>query len=228
MITIVGTSHVFNLAESITFIVRNIWPDAVLVELDEGRLKPLTEADGAQTRTKLFGKTSDFQQRVAAENGTTPGNDMLAAVNAAKMIGVPAICIDADIMETMNRLWKEMGFFERLRYSYGNRKSSSATNDDAKSMVKAFSENEEGYISNQRRKYPTLVRVLIDERDELMANRVNELAKTYGNIVAVVGDGHVEGISKLMDSTPTKIRLIDLTDPDRLRDLKSRLWRGEA
>ena len=34
MITIIGTGHVFNLAEPVSFIVKNTWPDAVLIELD--------------------------------------------------------------------------------------------------------------------------------------------------------------------------------------------------
>ena len=37
MITIIGTGHVFNLAEPVAFIVQHTWPDAVLIELDMGR-----------------------------------------------------------------------------------------------------------------------------------------------------------------------------------------------
>ena len=38
MITVIGTGHVFgNLSEQIMFLVKQIWPQAVLVELDMAR-----------------------------------------------------------------------------------------------------------------------------------------------------------------------------------------------
>ena len=50
MITIIGTGHVFNLAEPVSFIVKNTWPDAVLIELDMSRYNSLMNAspEGAQ------------------------------------------------------------------------------------------------------------------------------------------------------------------------------------
>ena len=44
MITIIGTGHVFNLAEPVSFIVKNTWPDAVLIELDMSRYNSLMKA----------------------------------------------------------------------------------------------------------------------------------------------------------------------------------------
>ena len=37
MLLIIGTGHVFKIEEPISFIIKNSWPDAVLVELDEKR-----------------------------------------------------------------------------------------------------------------------------------------------------------------------------------------------
>ena len=52
MITIIGTGHVFNISEQIMFLIKQIWPQAVLVELDASRLKAMEstgENEGQKT-----------------------------------------------------------------------------------------------------------------------------------------------------------------------------------
>ena len=55
---------------------------------------------------------------------------------------------------------------------------------------------------------------LIDERDERMAAALRDLHRTKGDIVAVVGDGHIEGLGRrLAGETLEVVRLRDLRDP---------------
>ena len=67
MITIIGTGHVFNLAEPVSFIVKNTWPDAVLIELDVSRYNALMKAqdEGA--------KPQGEQQSTSRPRGTSRG-----------------------------------------------------------------------------------------------------------------------------------------------------------
>ncbi|MBO7205500.1 MAG: TraB/GumN family protein, partial [Candidatus Methanomethylophilaceae archaeon] len=84
-------------------------------------------------------------------------------------------------------------------------------------------------IADMRRKYPTLVRKLIDERNELMARQIRSYSEKYDKIVVVCGDAHVEGISShLPDLQIKKIRLRDITDKQRLDKLRSEAWNHDG
>ena len=50
MITVIGTGHVFDLAEPVAFIVQHTWPDAVLIELDKSRYDYLMNHQDAESR----------------------------------------------------------------------------------------------------------------------------------------------------------------------------------
>ena len=78
MITIIGTGHVFNLAEPVSFIVKNTWPDAVLIELDVSRYNALMKAQdegakpqGEQQMSAIYKQTARYQQRMS--EGTSRG-----------------------------------------------------------------------------------------------------------------------------------------------------------
>ncbi len=242
MITIVGTGHVFNLAEPVAFIVKNTWPDAILLELDVGRLSAISDAAKAEEgenieegpkQTKkpsaLYAQTSRYQQRMSEEHGAQLGGEFIAAINAGKLVSADIHPIDTDAMRVMDEMWEEMSFKERFRY----RLSAISDNIGGKKKVadvqKSFAENEDAYIEGMRRKYPTLVRKLIDERNQHMADQINEFSERYDNMVVIVGDAHVEGIVKLLDETNIrKIRLIDLMDPERMNKVRDMVWWGDV
>ena len=129
----------------------------------------------------------------------------------------------------MNEMWEEMPFREKMRYSISTYTDGFRGKKRADSVVKEFGENEEAMIADMRRKYPTLVRKLIDERNASMAEQIRSYAGRYSKIVVVCGDAHVEGISKLLsDLEIKKIRLRDITDKQRLDKLRSEAWNHEG
>jgi pheromone shutdown protein TraB len=94
---------------------------------------------------------------------------------------------------------------------------------------KDFSDNEVDYVEAMRKKYPTMVRKLIDERNEYMAKQISECYQRFSNMVVVVGDAHVEGICALLeDRDIRKIRLNDLLDPERMNKVRDMVWKGDC
>ena len=88
MITIIGTGHVFKLAEPVSFIVKNTWPDAVLIELDVSRYNSLMKAQDEGVRPEdqremsaIYRQTAKYQQRMSEEYDTQVGGEFLAAIN---------------------------------------------------------------------------------------------------------------------------------------------------
>lgn len=235
MITIVGTGHVFNLAEPVAFIVKNTWPDAVLLELDIGRMNAMTAAQSGRASEEepemsaIYKQTSKYQQRMSEEHGAQLGGEFLAAINAGKLAGAAIIPIDTDAMRVMNEMWAEMSTKERIRYRLSGISDSIGGKRKVADVQKSFANDEEAYIEGMRRRYPTLVRKLIDERNVHMAEQINKASETYHNIIVIVGDAHVEGISKLLKEPEIrKIRLADLMDRERMDKVRDTIWKGET
>jgi pheromone shutdown protein TraB len=234
MIVIIGTGHVFRISESVSFIIKNIWPDAVFVELDERRYKALTSENNAARQEDLsklpksYQKSAKYQEKMSAENDTQAGGELLAAIQMAKIVGAQVVCIDMDAERVMADMEKEMSFTEKVRYSWSIRTDGIFGSKKVDKVQKEFSADEKTYIEAMRKKYPTFVRKLIDERNEYMARKIMEEHSKYGSIVVVVGDAHVEGLSVLLpDLDIHKIRLADLLDPERLEKIKDAVWNDE-
>lgn len=235
MITIIGTGHVFNLAEPVSFIVKNTWPDAVLIELDVSRYNYLMNSQGdrldesaEKDMSAIYRQTARYQQRMSEEYGAQVGGEFLAAVNTGRLAGAAIIPIDTDAMTVMNEMWNEMSFKERIRYRMSGLSDSIGGRRKVESVQTSFAQDEERYVEGMRRKYPTLVRKLIDERNVHMADQINKASETYHNMVVVVGDAHVEGICKLLrDPEVRKIRLADLRDRERMDRVRDMVWKGD-
>lgn len=233
MITIIGTGHVFNLAEPVSFIVKNTWPDAVLIELDKARYETMmndyngVKPKGDQKLSAIYANTAKYQQKMSEQSGSQLGGEFLAAVNTGKLVNADIIPIDTDAMRVMNEMWDEMSASERLRYRLSGIKDSFGGIKKVESTHKKFAANEEDYVESMRKRYPTLVRKLIDERNVYMADQINELSGKYKNMVVVVGDAHVEGLCKLLkEEHIRKIRLSDIMDREKMNRIRQMVWDG--
>ena len=239
MITIIGTGHVYKLAEPVAFIVKNTWPDAVLVELDMSRYNTLManqraieeggEVKGDKEMSPLMKQTAEYQQKMAKKNDTQVGGEFLAAINSGRLAGAEIVPIDTDAMGALEGMWEEMSTGERLRYRLSGIADSLGGMKKVRKFHKDFSDNEVDYVEAMRKKYPTMVRKLIDERNEYMAKQISECSQRFSNMVVVVGDAHVEGICALLeDRDIRKIRLNDLLDPERMNKVRDMVWKGDC
>ena len=167
----------------------------------------------------IYKQTAKYQQRMSEEYGAQVGGEFLAAVNTGRLAGAEIIPIDTDAMKVMNEMWEEMSASERIRYRLSGISDSIGGRRKVEAVQESFAEDEDRYVEAMRRKYPTLVRKLIDERNVHMAEQINKASETHSNMVVVVGDAHVEGICKLLtDPVIRKIRLADLRDPERTKN----------
>lgn len=237
MITVVGTGHVFRLQEQILFLVKHIWPDCVLVELDYTRYKILTEPpkEGADAEKEqeealkkapwIYRNTAKYQKRMAEDHRSGVGQELVTAVNAGRLLGAEIGFIDTNAANVINEMWEEMSFREKARYTLSTYKDRVVGRRGVDQAVKDFSENEDKVIADMRRKYPTLVRKLIDERNVHMAEQIRGYCGRFSNILVVCGDAHVEGICALLgDQEIFKIRLGDIVDEERFKIICKSVW----
>lgn len=246
MLTIIGTGHVFNISDAVSFLTRQSWPDAVCVELDPLRYHALTGDKEAlrqdmiergidpdatpeermKNASSVYRNSAKYQEKISKQNKSTAGADMVAAIGAAKSVDAQVFCIDVDAQEALSRMWNEMSQSERLRYKFSGIADIIFKKSRVNKTQREYSKNQAAYIDDMRRKYPTLVRVLIDERNEHMSQEISKVCSTHRQVVAVVGDGHVDGLLKLLPE-PEKIRVVrlaDITDQARLKKLKDEFW----
>jgi len=229
MITMIGTGHVFKIADQVSFIVKYTWPDAVLVELDERRYIALTNDTGdrkaSESHSKLYRESSEYQNKISEKNGAKPGGELLAAILTGKIVGAEIICIDKDAEETMKEVEEGMSSIERTRYAMSSVTDRLFGRDKVNVAHKDFAADEEMYIRKMRKRFPTLVEKLIDERNVYMAERIRGASEKYNNMVVVVGDAHVRGICELLDGMDIdKIRLAEMMDQESMNKVKSRIW----
>lgn len=127
-VRVVGTAHVS--AESVREVEETIEaerPDAVAVELDEGRYHQMRgeEPEDLSAGDLLEGNTvfqflaywmlSYVQARMGDRFDIQPGAELLAAVETAEDLGIDVSLVDRDIQETVRRFWDRMTLFEKLR-----------------------------------------------------------------------------------------------------------------
>ena len=232
MITIIGTGHVFNISEQIMFLVKQIWPQAVLVELDEKRLKAMEspETVTGQEEVKLpwiYRSTARYQARMSKKYGTRTGNELLTAVQVGRLVGAEIGTIDMDVAKLTNDMWADMSFAERTRYTVSTFMDRFGGKKRVEKAVENLTESQDKTIETMRRRYPTLVRYLIDKRNQFMIEQIIPYVDRLENVVIVVGDFHVEGIAEgLTGREIKKIRLGDILNKDSLDRIKAEVWNG--
>jgi pheromone shutdown protein TraB len=211
MITIVGVGHVFAISEGVKDLIRSRRPEVVCLELDPGRYRALVHKEESRAVPIQYRLLGYFQKRMATKFGTEVGDEMVAAVEAAREVGAKVALIDMDAATVFARLWKRMSFREKMHLMGGALVGLFASKDRVEEELGKYEESSDQYMELLGEGFPSIKEVLIDDRNRFMAGRISELAGQHRNIVAVVGDGHVPGIaSGLGGSEVETVRLKDL------------------
>ncbi len=223
-IHIIGTSHISpRSAERVREAVRSGEYDIVAVELDQARLHQLLS--GAQPETSLratvkavglsgalFAKLGHWVEvKMGGRIGTAPGDEMKAAVLAAAEKDIPVALIDRPIEVTLRRFSKAFNWREKLRLFKGLFRFTRVKFDlrdvpDEKLVTEMLTELD--------RISPAIARVLVHERNDHMARQLLGLQQSRheARILAVVGAGHVPGMTERLNTLQAKAGHADGTD----------------
>jgi len=213
-LVIVGTSHIAK--ESLKKVKETIEkekPDLVALELDKKRFISLIKKRKTSFSIKtikkiglkgfLFAFLSSFISRKLGERvNVLPGSEMLVAYYTAKKKKIPIALIDQDIEITLKRFSQTFSFKEKIRFlldilslpflAFSKQKLKINLNKIPKKKFVIM------MINHLKRRYPSLYKVLVEERNIIMAKKLFFLMKKYKKIVVVVGIGHEEGIIHLL------------------------------
>lgn len=198
-IVLVGAGHVFDIREAVKEVIRRERPRNVALELDLARFQGLLsrERGSGEGLPLVYRLLAKFQQGIAEQYGSEAGSEMVAAAEAAQEVGARLELIDMDAIMVFKRMFNAMSLKEKLLLAAGSVASIFAGKKTVEREIDRFSSDEEGVMAEIRESYPSLVRVLIDERNEHMAAKLKSIAGP-GGTVAVVGDGHVSGMAAIL------------------------------
>ncbi|MEI6874204.1 MAG: TraB/GumN family protein [Spirochaetota bacterium] len=229
-ILLVGTAHISPESISeVTGLIRTELPARVCVEIDDTRYKSMSE--GARWENLDLGKVlkegrgflllanlalAGFQRRMGSAVGVKPGEEMLAAINTAKELGIPASFCDRDVQVTLKRAWGRSNLWNRSKLLASLVDSAvSGEKLSAEDIERLKQKNElEEMMGELAAFLPSVKEVLIDERDRYLASKIFESARELEAakplsstddqvsetdspvkpVLAVVGAGHLEGI----------------------------------
>lgn len=225
MITIIGTGHVFDLSQALLRIFDEKEPDILCVELDKQRYNALmmkqNNPDKYKEQSKnlpiLYKLLSRFQEGMAKEYGVQAGQEMLTTIDYARTHQKPIAFIDMNAQKLFSRMIKKMTLREKIRLLFSGFGGIFVNKKRVEKELDKITKNFDYYMKEIGKKFPTIKKVLIDERNQFMTNNIKKTNEQYEKVIAVVGDGHIPGLTKLLEKKELDFETIRLSE---LRDYK--------
>jgi pheromone shutdown protein TraB len=207
MITLIGTGHIFDLSAALLSIFDEKEPEVIGVELDPQRYQAilLRNTDPASYHAArrnlpfIYRMMAQFQENMAESYGVNAGDEMLTAINYAQSHVIPVAFIDTNAQQLFTHMWNTMPFFEKFRLLLSGFSGLFVSKKRVEQEMKNYQAHYDSYLEEIGKKFPTIKRTLIDDRNEFMAQRLIELHEKHQRIIVCIGDGHILGISKLLE-----------------------------
>jgi pheromone shutdown protein TraB len=225
MITLIGTGHVFDLSAALLNIFEEKEPEIIGVELDPQRYQaimlrntdPTTYHAAKKNLPIIYKMLAQFQENMAEQYGVNAGDEMLTAINYAQSHQLPVAFIDTNAQQLFVHMWKTMPFSEKFKLLFSGVAGFFVSKKRVEEELKKYQQNFDSYIMEIGKKFPTIKRTLIDERNEHMVGKLVALHEKHQKIVDCVGDGHVPGISKLLEEKQIPFESIRLQELQSLK-----------
>lgn len=197
---LVGVGHVIPESEQeIRKIIRREKPEVVCVELCPERYWALMEGGTSGGLPLLLRLMFIFQQRLAKSTGSPAGREMIASVEEAERIGASVLFIDRGLSETVRSL---AGIPLRERLLMVVQLLLGVILPPVGRGLEGLTEEGkiERILCEFRRWFPAAYRVLVEERNLIMAERLTPLLASSRRVVCVVGAAHVGGLFEILKS----------------------------
>ena len=225
MIILIGTGHVFDLSQAIVDIFEEKHPETICVELDKQRYHALmmkrNDPESYKAAEKnipiIYKLLARFQDSMAKEYGVKAGDEMLAAITYAQSHQLPLAFIDMNAQQLFTNMLHSMPLTEKLKLFLSGFGGFFISKKRVEGELEKIEGDFDKYITQIGEKFPTIKRVLIDERNAHMVKKLKMINEEHEKVIACIGDGHVPGISKLLTEEKIDHEMIRLKE---LREIK--------
>ena len=197
-------------------VVQEVRPTVVAVELDRERFEHLSNPDAhkeiatmpltGDTAQDLMQQLAVMEQALGGITGSNVGDEMMAAIEEGRAVGAKIALIDRPMKTTVQAMMRVpldelYGLIKMLPDATKDIEESGAT--DILDMLKQDGAVDD-IIEQFRSEFPGLAKVLIEERDQYLAQALHFILNdVQGKIVVVLGAGHIQGVKSALEELLT-------------------------
>ena len=213
-ILLIGTAHISQSSvDEVNTVINQVKPDTVCIELCSSRYQAMLAKDQWKNmdifKVIREGKSfllfanlimTAFQKRLGSRLGVKPGSEMFEAANVAEKLNSELVLADRDVKITLQRTWRGMRFWGKMKVLGQLLASLFIREEISKEEIEKLKESDALSEAMQMlaEQSPEMKRILIDERDQYMAEKIRQSMGKL--IVAVVGAGHVKGLTAELEN----------------------------
>ncbi len=215
-----GTSHIAKQSlDEVKKCIEAEKPDILALELDAKRLPALMQKHRKiELRIirrigvkgflfSLFGAWAE--KKLGKLVGVTPGSEIKLAVRLAKKNNLRIALIDQDIEITLRRLSKELSWREKWNFMADIFKAVFTGKKEIDFDLRTVPSNKviKKLVEKLKERYPNIHKVLIEERNSVIADNLKNLMESSPDkkILVILGAGHVEDVLKLIKKNDQEI-----------------------
>lgn len=232
-VVILGTAHVSQASvDSVEALILQEKPDTVCVELCPSRVRSLKDLDYwkkldiftvfKERKMYLLLSSlilSSFQKKLGYGK-IKPGDEMRKAIELAEKDNLKMVPVDREIQTTLKRAWGNVGFFSKSYLISALISSLLVKEEITEEKIEEMKSEDalKDIFSQLPGRFDQVKRVIIDERDEYLAEKIRQSAMNGSKkLLAVVGAGHLEGIMKYIE-VERDIRELDVLPVSTWKD----------
>ena len=213
-ILLIGTAHISQSSvDEVNTVINQVNPDTVCIELCSSRYQAMLAKDQWKNmdifKVIREGKSfllfanlimTAFQKRLGSRLGVKPGSEMFEAANVAEKLNSELVLADRDVKITLQRTWRGMPFWGKMKVLGQLLASLFIREEISKEEIEKLKESDalSEAMKMLAEQSPEMKRILIDERDQYMAEKIRQSEGKI--IVAVVGAGHVKGLTAELEN----------------------------
>ena len=213
-ILLIGTAHISQSSvDEVNTVINQVNPDTVCIELCSSRYQAMLAKDQWKNmdifKVIREGKSfllfanlimTAFQKRLGSRLGVKPGSEMFEAANVAEKLNSELVLADRDVKITLQRTWRGMRFWGKMKVLGQLLASLFIREEISKEEIEKLKESDalSEAVKMLAEQSPEMKRILIDERDQYMAEKIRQSEGKI--IVAVVGAGHVKGLTAELEN----------------------------
>lgn len=237
-VTLLGTAHISKAsADKVRELLKSGDYDCVAIELCYSRHRSIIDPD-ALAKMDLFqvireGKATmvaaslalgAFQQRMAEKLDIKPGAEMRTAIEVGDSLKMPVLLIDREIGTTLKRVYRRVGFWQRMNLIAGLMVSVVSRHEVSEDEIERLKEGDilESTFAQFAEEAKELYTPLVDERDKFMAARIKQEVRKgkHRHMLAVIGAGHLKGIAHYLQHWDDSILQDNLYNDEEGRPLR--------
>lgn len=210
-----GTAHISKASvQAVEYLANEIKPDTICVELCESRKQSIVDSDKWKNLDifKVFKERkmylllsslilSSFQKKMG-KGEVKPGDELKKGIEMAHTVGARLVPVDREIQTTLKRSWAKVGFFSKMYLLSALFTSLLVKEDVSEEKIEEMKSEDvlKDLFSQLPKKFDEVKKVIIDERDEYLAEKIRQEAAKSQKLLAIVGAGHLEGIMKHIET----------------------------